>query len=215
MRVLAINGSPRKDGNTNSILEMMGNEIVKSGVDFEVLHVGAKQIRGCVACDACIFSSDHRCVMADEEFSEWLDKIEQADGLILASPVYFANIPGTFKCFLDRVFCGHGYIASGKVAACVVVLRRTGGSAAYSELLNYVATGDMILAPSRHFNVVHGALKGESPFDDEGVETVLGAARNVAWLLKCMEKAQIPKPDTPETWNVTNFIREDLKKTES
>ena len=212
MKVLAINGSPRKNGNTNAVLQRMGEEIRAAGLDFEILHVGSKNIRGCVACDACIFSDDHKCIMADEEFKGWVGKIEECDGLILACPTYFAKIPGTFKSFLDRVFCGHGYPARNKVGAAVVVLRRAGGTAAYSELMQYLVTGDMIIAPTQNWNIVHGAMKEESRLDREGLSGAIDTAKAMAWLIKAVAPALPQRPES-SVWSetVTNFIRDDLK----
>jgi len=211
MKVLALNGSPRKNGNTTAVLETLGEIFREAGMEYEILHLGAKNIRGCVACDGCLFTESHRCVMADEEFNGWLDKMEACDGLILACPTYFYNIPGTFKCFLDRAFCGHGHPTRNKVAMALTVLRRAGGSQAYAQLLHYIATCDMIQVPSRNGNIVHAALKGEAGYDTEGMEAVCGAARSMVWLLNSLQGKFDARP-AGEPWNVTNFVRDDLKK---
>ncbi|MGL5459491.1 MAG: flavodoxin family protein, partial [Cetobacterium sp.] len=131
MKVVAFNGSPREKGNTYLALRMVGEELEKEGIELEIIHVGNKAIRGCIGCNGCAKNRDEKCVMSEENFvNEWIQKIKEADGVLLGSPVHFASLGATMKAFLDRAF----YVASvngglfrHKVGASVVAVRRSGG----------------------------------------------------------------------------------------
>ncbi|MEI8033150.1 MAG: flavodoxin family protein [Chlorobiaceae bacterium] len=211
MKVIAINGSPRKEGNTFHSLSTVGKELQKSGIDFEIIHVGGHALRGCMACGTCAKNQDERCSISSDPLNEWIQKIKPADGLILASPVYYAGIAGTMKCFLDRAFYvagANGGIFRQKVAAAVVAVRRTGGSSTFDSLNHYLTYSEMILATSTYWNVTHGRAPGEVEQDGEGVQTMEVLGRNMAWLLKMREetKLSLPAPKSIEkVW--THFIR--------
>ncbi len=129
MKVLAINGSPHESGNTRHALNVVGKELTDSGIEFEVLHIGNKMIRGCAACSSCGKNRDEKCVLTGDDLNRWVQRAKEADGILLGSPVYFAGIPGTMKSFLDRLFyvsSSNGGLFRQKVGAALVALRRSG-----------------------------------------------------------------------------------------
>ncbi len=209
MKVLIINGSPRINGNTSIAV----NELVKTfeaeGVEAEVCQIGSKDIRGCIACGKC--AELGRCVF-DDAVNELAPKFEEADGLIVASPVYYASANATLIACLDRLFFSTHFDKTMKVGASVVVARRGGCSATFDELNKYFTICGMPLASSSYWNSVHGSLSGEAAFDAEGLQTMRNLAVNMAFLMKSIalgrEKYGLPEK---EAWESTHFIREDLK----
>ena len=211
MKVVAINGSPHKEGNTYHALMGVGKQLMESGIDFEIIHIGNKAIRGCLACGGCVRNKDEKCTIATDQLNEWVQKMKDADGIILGSPVYYAGIPGTMKSFLDRAFFvsgSNGNLFRQKVGAAVVAVRRTGGSSTFDSLNHYLNYSEMILATSNYWNITHGMSQGEALQDGEGVQIMEVLGRNMAWLLKMCEqtKDSIPAP-TPVSKIYTNFIR--------
>jgi multimeric flavodoxin WrbA len=211
MKVIAVNGSPDKKGNTFHALNMVGKELEADGIDFEILHVGHKIIHGCIACRKCIKNKNEKCVIKTDELNEWIQIIKKADGIILGSPVYYSGIAGTMKSFLDRLFFvsgANGNLLRHKVAAAVVAVRRTGGSVTLDSLNHYLAYAEMIIATSSYWNVIHGSAAGEVARDEEGKQIMRVLGKNMAWLLK-MKKATAGKIDPPkkEKKEYTNFIR--------
>lgn len=205
MKVVAINGSPRAGGNTQQCLQIVGRELEKQGIELEILQIGAQPVRGCVACYNCLETGSGHCIQKDQA-NEWIDKMVAADGIILASPVYYGGIAGTMKCFLDRAFLAAGAKLHHKVGAALVTLRRSGGLETYQQLNAYMNTMEMVLATSDYWQAVHGLNAGEVQQDTEGVEVMQKLGRNIAWLLQVIEKAGTPPPQTaPRT--MTNFIR--------
>lgn len=206
MKVVAFNGSPRTGGNTEICLNIIGRELGAQGIDMEIIKVG-NRVRGCMACYKCLENADGYCVQNDA-VNEWIDKMTEADGIILASPVYYGGIAGGMKCFLDRAFLTAGSKLHHKVGAAVVTLRRSGGLETYQQLNAYLNTMEMVVATSDYWQVAHGLDKGEVLKDTEGVEVMAKLGRNLAWLLKLIEfgKGKIDPPKTlPRT--MTNFIR--------
>ena len=211
MKVVAINGSPRKEGNTFHALSILGEELKKEGIDFEIIHVGNKNIRGCMACGKCSQTKDEKCSMAGDFVNESIQQMKEADGIIISSPVYFAGIAGTMKSFLDRAFMVagvNGGLFRQKVGASVVALRRTGGSSTFDQLNHYLTYCEMIHANSNYWTIVHGRGPGEMPQDEEGVQIMEVLGRNMAWMLKMREqtKESVPAP-APVAKVMTNFIR--------
>ena len=206
MKVVAFNGSPRKGGNTDICLQIIEKELNARGITLEVIHVGNRP-KGCMACYHCLDIGSGHCVQKDE-VNEWIDKMTEADGIILASPVYYGGIAGGMKCFLDRAFLAAGNKLHHKVGAAVVTLRRSGGLETYQQLNAYMNTMEMVLATSDYWQVAHGLNKGEVIQDTEGVEVMAKLGRNMAWLLEVIESAK-GKLDPPETnpRTMTNFIR--------
>ena len=205
MKVLIINGSPRKDGNTS----IAANELVKTfqaeGVETEVCQVGNKDIRGCVACGRCFQKG--KCVFNDI-VNELASKFEEADGLIVASPVYYASANATLIACLDRLFYSTHFDKTMKVGASVAVARRGGCSATFDELNKFFTISGMPVASSEYWNSVHGREKGEAEQDAEGLQTMRTLARNMSFLMKSIalgkEKYGLPKK---EAWQPTHFIR--------
>ena len=205
MKVLLINGSPRKDGNTSIALDEMVRVFEENGVEAEVVQVGAMDIRGCVACGGC--SKTGKCVFGGI-VNEVAEKFEQADGLVVASPVYYASANATLIALLDRLFQSTSFDKTMKVGASVVVARRGGCSATFDELNKYFTISGMPVASSQYWNSVHGLGKGDAREDLEGLQTVRALARNMAFLLKSIalgkEKYGLPEK---EPWQPTHFIR--------
>jgi len=211
MKVVAINGSPRKEGNTYHALMGVGKQLMENGIEFEIIHIGNKAVRGCMACGGCFRNKDEKCVITTDPLNEWVQKMKDADGIILGSPVYYAGIPGTMKSFLDRAFYvsgSNGNLFRHKVGAAVVAVRRTGGSSTFDSLNHYLNYSEMILATSNYWNITHGLSKGEVLMDDEGVQIMEVLGRNMAWILKMREqtKESVPAP-APVSKVYTNFIR--------
>ena len=211
MKVLAINGSPKKEGNTYHALKMVGDELLASGIEFEILHVGHKLIHGCTACGKCAETKDETCSLGADGLNQWIQIVKAADGIIIGSPVHYSGIGGTMKCFLDRLFYisgSNGNLLRHKVAAAVVAVRRTGGSATLDHLYHYLTFAEMIVATSCYWNVIHGRNAGEVSQDGEGVQVMRVLGKNMAWLLKMKEATSgtILSP-LPEKKVITNFIR--------
>ena len=187
MKVIAMNGSPRKNGNTWFALKTAGEALISEGIDFEILHVGHQSIHGCIACRKCMENKDDRCSIRTDKLNDCLPAIKKADGIILGSPVYYSGIAGTMKCFLDRLFYVSG--ANGnwmrhKVGASVVALRRSGGSAAWNSLNYYLTIAEMTVASSHYWNIIHGLEEGDARQDGEGIQIMQALGANMAWLLK-------------------------------
>jgi multimeric flavodoxin WrbA len=209
MKVVGINGSPNKEGNTHAAISAVCEQLEKEGIACEIIHVGNKAVRGCVACHQCAKKRDEACALQGDDVNEWIQKIKEADGLILGSPVYFSAIAGTMKCFLDRAFfvaSANGGMFRHKVGVSVVADRRAGGVPAYNQLNNYINYAEMFMPSSNYWNVAYGASSGEVLEDAEGMQILRVLGRNMAWLLKTKESSQFPLPE-PERKILFNFIR--------
>ncbi|GFR36663.1 flavodoxin family protein [Thermobrachium celere] len=210
MKVVAFNGSPKKEGNTYHAIKIVAEELQREGIDVEIVHVGDKPIRGCIACGMCYKNKNERCVI-DDEVNVWIQKMKEADGIILGSPVYFSSIAGTMKAFLDRAFyvaSANGGLFRNKVGASVVAVRRSGGVATFNQLNNYINYAEMLMPSSNYWNVIHGAKPGEVLQDEEGVQIMRILGKNMAYLLKLVEygKEKV-KASEKEKKIYTNFIR--------
>ncbi len=205
MKVLMINGSPRVGGNTAIALKEMEQVFAKNGIEVEIMQIGNKAIRGCIACGTC--ATKGQCVF-DDAVNEAAPKFAEADGLVIASPVYYASANGTLVSFLDRLFYSCHCDKRMKVGAAVAVARRGGLSATFDELNKYFTINSMPVAASNYWNSVHGGAKGDAEQDAEGLQTVRALAENMSFLMKsiALGKEQIGLPETePKTY--TNFIR--------
>lgn len=204
MKVLMINGSPRKDGNTSIALKEMEKTFFEEGIEVETVQIGNKDVRGCIACGTC--AEKGRCVF-DDVVNELAPKFQEADGLVVASPVYYASANATLIACLDRLFYSTSFDKSMKVGASVAVARRGGCSATYDELNKYFTISGMPVASSQYWNSVHGRAQGEAAQDIEGLQTMRILARNMAFLMKSIalgkEKYGMPKK---EEHIYTNFI---------
>jgi multimeric flavodoxin WrbA len=205
MKVVALNGSPHHDGVIAGGISIMKGELEKEGIIVEVIQVGGKKIHGCLDCRRC--DELDRCVTNDDPVNECREKLISADGIILGSPVYYGGIAGTFKCFLDRLFFS-GPNLKYKVGAAVVSLRRTGGIAAFHQLLSYFNLAQIVITPGAYWHVIHGKNQEELSKDEEGVQLMEIQGRNMAWLLKTFAAGlkEVSLPSHPKRkW--TNFIR--------
>lgn len=209
MKVIALNGSPRKKGNTAHALQLVTDELEKAGIEVEVLQVGSQEIRGCTGCNACFKSRDEKCILKGDEVNEAIQKLKEADGILLGSPVYWADLNGTMKAFLDRVFyvaSANGGLFRHKVGAAVVSVRRTGGIQAFQTLNQYLQYSEMFIPTSNYWNVLHGNRPGEVMQDEEGMQIARLLGKNMAFLLKAVDanKEALPEPEK-KVW--TSFIR--------
>lgn len=208
MKVIALNGSPHKNGNTYQALRIMADELEKEGIETEIISIGGQNIHGCIACGYCATSENNQCVFKNDCVNEVVAKMKEADGFILGSPTYYAGIAGTMKAFLDRAFYSSSSYFRYKVATSVATVRRAGGVDVMHQLNNYLNLAETILPPSQYWTIGYGAAEGEVQQDGEGLQTLRKNARAMAWLLKVTEegKKNIPVPQNEEHI-FTNFIR--------
>ena len=208
MKIIAINGSPKANGNTKAALDLMGEVFAQEGIEFEVMHIGSKPAP-CTGCFRC--AKTHTCTLPDDGLNEMYQKLTQADGVVFASPVYFASITSGMRCFMDRMGCidmNNGRQFRFKVGVPVTVARRAGAVNAMDELVHYINYAQMIMPGSLYWPLIYGNKPGEVVQDAEGVQTLQVLAQSMAFVMKAMEvgKAQIPVPELPRK-SYTNFIR--------
>ena len=186
MKVLLVNGSPHKDGATNLALEEVAKTLNDSGIESEIFWIGNKAIAGCIGCGACF--NTKRCFI-DDKVNEFVSKSEKADGFIFGTPVHYAGPTGFIKSFMDRCFYGKGY--------------------AFDDLNKYFTISNMIVVGSQYWNQIHGNNKEEAKKDEEGLQTMRTLGKNMAWILKCIEKGKENGVQYPEKEKriSTNFIR--------
>lgn len=205
MNVLLINGSPRPNGNTALALKELETAFARQGVDTELIHVGNQAIRGCTACLSC--RKTGRCIF-DDLVNQTAPKLEACDGIVVASPVYYASANGTLISFLDRLFYSTSFSKAMKVGAAVTIARRGGCSATFDELNKYFTICGMPIASSQYWNSVHGGAPGEAVQDEEGMQTMRTLANNMTFLMKSIalgrEAYGLPEREPPAR---TNFIR--------
>ncbi|MCI2057810.1 MAG: flavodoxin family protein [Oscillibacter sp.] len=205
MKVLMLNGSPHADGNTAVALGEMEKIFAKNGVETETILVGSRDIRGCIACRSC--GKTGRCVF-DDLVNETAPKLEACDGLVAASPVYYASANATLIAFLDRLFFSTAFDKTMKVGASVVAARRGGLSATFDELNKYFTISGMPVASSQYWNSIHGRAPGEAARDAEGLQTMRVLAENMTFLMRSIalgkERYGLP---AKEEWTPTHFIR--------
>jgi multimeric flavodoxin WrbA len=189
MKVVAFNGSARKDGNTAILIRKVFSELEAEGIDTELVQLAGKTIRGCTACRKCYENKDGRCAVDDDVANECIKKMTEADGIILGSPTYFSDLTTEMKALIDRA----GYVARAnshmlkhKVGASVVAVRRAGGIHAFDSINHFFLIGQMFVVGSSYWNVGIGLAKGDVEKDDEGMETMQTLGKNMAWLLKKM-----------------------------
>ncbi len=205
MKVLIINGSPRANGNTCIALKEMEKVFGKNSIETETIQIGNKDIRGCIACGSCLKKG--KCAF-DDIVNETAPKFKECDGLVIASPVYYASANSTLTAFLDRLFYSTAFDKTMKVGASVAVARRGGTSSTFDQLNKYFTISGMPVASSQYWNSVHGRDKGEAAQDEEGLQTMRTLAENMSFLIKSIalgkEKYGIPEK---EPWTPTHFIR--------
>lgn len=205
MKVLLINGSPNAGGSTFTALSEVAKTLNEQGVETELIHVGNKDIRGCIACRKC--KETGKCVF-DDLVNEVSPKFAECDGLVVGSPVYYASPNGTILSFLDRLFYSSGFDKSMKVGAAVVAARRAGNTATFDVLNKYFTISNMPVAPSQYWNNIHGHDAESASKDAEGLQTMRTLGRNMAFMIKsfALGKAEYGLPEK-EDHIFTNFIR--------
>ena len=205
MKVLILNGSPRTEGNTSIALNEVARTLNGEGIETITLNIGKESIRGCLACNWC---REHGKCVIDDKTNEVAQLFEQADGLVIGSPVYYASANGTLISLLDRIFHGTKFDKTMKVGASVAVARRGGCSSTFDQLNKYFTISGMPVASSQYWNQVHGLVHGDALKDEEGLQTMRTLARNMAFLIKSIalgkEKYGLPQKEDPVS---THFIR--------
>ena len=205
MKVLILNGSPKANGNTAAALAEMITVFRQEGIETELVQVGSREIRGCTGCGTCYRTG--KCVF-DDLVNDLAVKLEESDGLVIGSPVYYASANGTLIALLDRLFYSTRFPKTMKVGASVAVARRGGCSATFDQLNKYFTISGMPVASSQYWNSVHGAKPGQAEEDAEGMQTMRTLARNMSFLMKSIalgkEAYGLPEREKPQ---YTNFIR--------
>jgi multimeric flavodoxin WrbA len=187
MKVIAFNGSARKDGNTAILINQVFSELEKQNIETEMIQLSGQKIRGCIACYKCFDNKDQRCSVKDDVVNDCIEKMLQADGIILASPTYFADISSGLKALIDRaglVARANNDMFRNKVGAAVVAVRRAGSIHAFDSINHFFLISQMIIPGSSYWNIGVGREIGDVEKDEEGLQTMATLGRNIAWLLK-------------------------------
>jgi multimeric flavodoxin WrbA len=195
MKVIAFNGSPRRSGNTAVLINIVLCELEEEGIDTEVYELAGKKIRGCLACFRCFQNRDRRCSVSDDVLNECIEKMIEADGIILGSPTYFTSVTAEMKALIDRaglVAMANGNMFRRKVGAAVVAVRRAGSIPVFDSINHFFLIGEMIVPGSNYWNMGfgHGGLRRDGASveqDQEGIRTMKVLGENMAWLLKKMQ----------------------------
>ena len=204
MKVLLINGSPRKNGNTYLALSEVAKALNENGVETEIVSIGTKAVQGCTACNSC--AELGRCIFKDELYNNIRKKLEEGiDGLVIGSPTYYAGPNGSLCALLDRLFYSSSDLMEYKPATAVTVCRRGGASATLDRLNKYFTISHMPVVSSQYWNIIHGLMPGDVLQDAEGLQTMRTLGRNMAWLLKSTMAGE--KHPEAEPFVHTNFIR--------
>ena len=187
MKVVAFNTSPRKDGNTALMLKEVIGVLEKEGVECELIQFAGERITGCRACYKCKENMDKKCIIKDDNVNEYIGKMLEADGIIIGSPTYFANVTAECKALIDRagvVARANGNIFKRKVGAAVTAVRRAGSIHAFNSINHFFTIGEMIVPGSTYWNLAVGKQIGDVSEDEEGMQTMRDLGENMAWLLK-------------------------------
>ena len=203
LKVLLVNGSPHRNGNTFTALSEVAKALDEEGIASEIVPIGNRPVQGCIGCYKC--KEIGICVFHDEAYLTLREKLAEADGIIIGSPVYFGGPAGSLCALLDRLFYSSGQLAQYKPVASVVVCRRGGATATFDRLNKYFTILNMPVVPSQYWNSVHGRNPGEALQDAEGLQTMRTLAHNMAWMLRNLRNSNTPT-ETEERIH-TNFIR--------
>ncbi|MBN2296220.1 MAG: flavodoxin family protein [Pirellulales bacterium] len=211
MKVIAINGSPRKEGNTHLLLKRVCKRLEKHGIETEIIQIGGKPIHGCLACGKCIENQDRRCVIKKDIINECIEKMIEANGILLGSPTYFSDVTTEMKALVDRagfVTLANGSLLAGKVGAAVAAVRRAGAQHVINSMHHLFSISQMPIATSTYWNMGYGLAPGETEHDLEGMQTMDNLGETMAWLIKCIDAAKdsIPLPEVDRSQRM-NFIR--------
>ena len=207
MKALLINGSPHQEGNTATALKEVAKKLTLEGIESEIIWIGNKPIRGCIACGQCAAQGLGRCVFNDDICNQISEKFKEANALIVGSPVYYGQPNGALLSIIQRSFYSNGKNISGKPAAAIAVCRRGGATATIETLNMPFQMMNMPIVTSQYRNIVYGRGAGEAALDTEGIQTMPTLARNMAWLLKCTEGKPAPGRPADEPWEPMHFIR--------
>lgn len=207
MKVLLINGSPRKEGNTQVALNELAKQLEVQGIDSEMAWVGNKPLRGCIACGACKQKGNGRCAFNDDVCNSIIAQMEACDAVVVGSPVYYGQPSGQLLCIEQRMLFAGGAYFRNKPAAAVCVCRRGGATAAFQALQMPFQMCNMPLVPSQYWNIAYGREEGQAAQDVEGMQTMRTLANNMAWLLKKMHGIETTETPDREPWQPMNFIR--------
>lgn len=208
MKVLLLNGSAKKEGCTYTALTEIENVLHAEGIETEQVWLGTEPIRDCIGCGQC-GKNNGRCIFGDDCINDIIEKAKEADGFIFGTPVYYAHPSGRILSALDRLFCAGKSAFAHKPGAAIASARRAGTTASVDVLNKYFTLAEMPVAASTYWNMVHGSRPEDVAFDLEGMQVMRNLARNMAWLLKCIEAGKAQGIDIPqnEYGNKTNFIR--------
>lgn len=191
MKVIAFNGSARKDGNTSILINYVLSDLKNEGIETEIFNLAGKKIHGCLACMKCFENKDQRCSQKNDILNEYIEKILSADGIILGSPTYFVNVSTEIKALIDRVGLvskANGDMLRRKVGAAVVAVRRAGSIHVFDAINHFFLINQMIIPGSSYWNMGIGLEKGDVEKDQEGIMTMKVLGQNMAWLLKMLQK---------------------------
>jgi len=187
MKVISINGSPRKDGNTAILIQTVFKELEKEGIETELIQLSGKKVDGCKACWACHKNKNKQCIITDDFFNECFTKMVASDGIILGSPVYSAGVTSQMKALIDRasiILAGNRGLFKYKVGASVVAARQGGAISAFNTMNNFLHSKEMFLVGSSYWNMAYGNAIGEVEQDQEGIDNMKNLGQNMAWILK-------------------------------
>lgn len=207
MKVILVNGSPKEHGCTYTALSECAKTLTENGIEAEIFWVGNAPVRGCLGCGSCV--KNGKCFDDSDRVNTFVQAAQTADGFIFGSPVHYAAASGMLSSFMDRAFYSGGKYLRGKPAAAVVSCRRGGASAAFDEINKYFTISSMPVVSSQYWNQVHGSTPDDVRQDAEGMQTMRTLARNMAWLLKCIEAGRTQGIEFPQPEPIirTNFIR--------
>lgn len=213
MKVVIINGSPNKNGNTVYGLNLVSEELKKENIEVEWIQVGGTNVRGCLGCWKCAQTQSGECVIKNDLVNESIKTMAEADGILIGSPIYFEGINGSLKSFLDRTFLVLGYASDIKplrlkVGAAMVAVRRSGGINALNTLNKYLSISEMLIPTSNYWNQIYGMFPGDAEKDEEGCQAMQVLGRNMAYLLKMREatKETVAEPELTKKV-LTNFTK--------
>ncbi len=207
MKVLLVNGSPHKAGNTATALAEVAKALEGEGVAAEIFWIGAKPVRGCAACGACRRDGGGKCVFADDACNDLIGRLRESDAVVVGSPVYYGQPNGALLALVQRALFAAPDSVTGKVAASVAVCRRGGSTAAFQCLNMPFQMLNCVIPGSQYWNVAFGREPGQAAQDTEGMQTMRTLGRNIAWLLKNLKCADAVPPPAPEPWQPMHFIR--------
>ncbi len=207
MKVLLINGSPRKNGNTFTALSEIAKTLQAEGIESEIVWIGNKPVRGCIACGTCKMKNDGRCVFDDDVCNSISTKFAESDGFVFASPVYYGQPNGALLAIMQRAFFSNGANLQNKPGAAVTICRRGGATAAFEALQMPMQMMNMPLTTSQYWNIAYGREEGQAAQDTEGMQTMRTLAHNLAWMIRGLRGENAPAIPDREPWQPMHFIR--------